>query len=340
MFEALTESIQTLDIPPLSPAVIEVAHQHATRLLKTARRLRDLPATRDAWLQGQLSGGQVEVIVTNVTNRRALLWADHETDIVPTLARLDVGQTATAMQTWAAKADAILDESEPANEPVAEVHLAQTLNGRAYLTATFDAENHDLIATGLRLADSGDLDIPHAQRQGQAMIDVFRFFADHQTDKHGKRHRPHVNVVITEPALAAGEPGRTLNGTPLPGLVLRKLTCDANIHRVITDGASSILDYGRATRTIPPALYTSLLLRDHGCRFPGCDRPGQWCDGHHIVHWEHGGTTNLTNLVLLCSKHHHRIHTPGWHIKLTPHATLEVTHPDGTTRTSDPPPLC
>lgn len=51
------------------------------------------------------------------------------------------------------------------------------------------------------------------------------------------------------------------------GLVVRKLACDANIHRVITDGRSSILDYGRSTRTIPPAVYTSLVLRDFGCRF-------------------------------------------------------------------------
>lgn len=122
--------------------------------------------------------------------------------------------------------------------------------------------------------------------------------------------------------------------------MLRKLTCDAHIHRVITDGASSILDYGRSTRTIPPAVYTSLVLRDLGCRFPGGDRPSEWCEGHHIRHWEDGGRTDLSNLVLLCSKHHHVIHTKGWHIKLRPDGALEVTHSDGTLRTSSPPQLC
>jgi hypothetical protein len=80
------------------------------------------------------------------------------------------------------------------------------------------------------------------------------------------------------------------------------------------------------------------VLRDLGCRFPGCDRPAEWTEGHHIEHWEHGGTTCLQNLVLLCSRHHHLIHLKGWHIKLLPHGTVEVTAPDGTTRTSDPPP--
>ena len=108
---------------------------------------------------------------------------------------------------------------------------------------------------------------------------------------------------------------------------VRKIACDAAIHRVITDGAGSILDYGRSTRTIPPAVYTSLVLRDWGCRFPGCDRPAECCQGHHIWHWEDGGPTNLPNLVLLCSKHHHLIHLKGWHLKLQPCGTVEVTDP-------------
>ncbi|MET0903310.1 MAG: HNH endonuclease signature motif containing protein, partial [Acidimicrobiales bacterium] len=153
----------------------------------------------------------------------------------------------------------------------------------------------------------------------------------------GKRHRPHLNVVVNEPDLREEAPGRTLSGTPLPGLVVRKLACDANIHRVITDGLGSILDYGRATRSIPPAVYTSLVLRDWGCRFPGCDRPAEWCEGHHVWHWEDGGPTNLSNLVLLCSKHHHVIHLPDWRLELKPDGTLEATYPHVTRRTSDPP---
>ena len=48
----------------------------------------------------------------------------------------------------------------------------------------------------------------------------------------------------------------------------------------------------------------------------------------------------MSNLVLLCCKHHHRVHLPGWHIKLRPDGTVEVTNPDGLTTTSDPPLLC
>jgi hypothetical protein len=42
-------------------------------------------------------------------------------------------------------------------------------------------------------------------------------------------------------------------------------------------------------------------------------------------------------LVLLCSKHHHLVHLKGWHLKLQPCGTVEVTDPHGRVRTSDPP---
>ena len=59
------------------------------------------------------------------------------------------------------------------------------------------------------------------------------------------------------------------------------------------------LSVGRATRTIPVHIRSALCLRDQGCRFPGCDRPIEWTDGHHIVHWADGGPAELENLVSL-----------------------------------------
>jgi hypothetical protein len=89
----------------------------------------------------------------------------------------------------------------------------------------------------------------------------------------------------------------------------------------------------------------ALVIRDRHCRFPGCDRPPDWTEAHHVRWITHGGATALDNLVLVCTRHHHLLHTPGWHAKLLPDATLEVTDPDGRTHTSStpdagrPPPL-
>jgi hypothetical protein len=50
-----------------------------------------------------------------------------------------------------------------------------------------------------------------------------------------------------------------------------------------------------------------------------------------------GGLTELANLVLLCSRHHHVLHQPGWHAKLRPDGELEVTDRAGTVRATSPP---
>lgn len=71
------------------------------------------------------------------------------------------------------------------------------------------------------------------------------------------------------------------------------------------------LNIGRPTRTVPPAIRRALLLRDGGCRFPGCSEQ-RFVDAHHIHHWSEGGETSLENLVLLCRHHHRLIHEEGY----------------------------
>jgi len=56
----------------------------------------------------------------------------------------------------------------------------------------------------------------------------------------------------------------------------------------------------------------ALIARDKGCRFPGCDMPAAWTDGHHVKHWPDGGPTELSNLLLFCRRHHRLFHEGGW----------------------------
>ncbi len=86
---------------------------------------------------------------------------------------------------------------------------------------------------------------------------------------------------------------------------------------------------GARTRTIPPALRRALHHRDHGCRFPGCGvRVSQ---GHHIRHWAQGGPTTLSNLTLLCRRHHRAVHEEGYHVDRRPDGALHFRRPDGRT---------
>jgi hypothetical protein len=128
-----------------------------------------------------------------------------------------------------------------------------------------------------------------------------------------------------------------VDGSVLDAATLQRLACDAGVHRVVTDGRSSVLDYGTTTRTVPAPLFNALVIRDRHCRFPGCDRPPDWTEAHHLRWILDGGPTCLDNLALQCSRHHHLLHAPGWHAKLLPDGTLEVTDPRGQIHTSHPP---
>ena len=76
----------------------------------------------------------------------------------------------------------------------------------------------------------------------------------------------------------------------------------------VLGGRGEVLDQGRSTRLATPGQLAALWLRDAGCSFPGCTTPALWCDAHHLTHWADGGTSDLTNLALLCGRHHSVVH--------------------------------
>ncbi len=132
------------------------------------------------------------------------------------------------------------------------------------------------------------------------------------SDVAGERAHLSVTVSLESLEARAGASAAQLGHTgPVVGETARRLACDASVSRVVTDGPSQIVDVGRRTSVIHPALRRALVVRDGGCVHPGCDRPPSWTEGHHRVHWADGGPTDLDNLILLCRRHHRAQHEGG-----------------------------
>ena len=130
----------------------------------------------------------------------------------------------------------------------------------------------------------------------------------------GGRERPTVLLVFDVDAWL-GEtdtPARTANGDRIPACVARHLAENALLQR-ITQAGSRILDLGTISRLASDDQYKALLLRDGGCRWPGCEIPAAWCEVDHLVPFP-AGATDLINMVLWCSHHHHEKHRPGVHV--------------------------
>ncbi|MGH7313670.1 MAG: DUF222 domain-containing protein, partial [Candidatus Rokuibacteriota bacterium] len=129
----------------------------------------------------------------------------------------------------------------------------------------------------------------------------------------GERYQVVVHVdakVLADPEAA----GQSLleDGARVPAGTSQRLACDASRVVMRHDAAGRVVEIGARTRTIPPALRRALQHRDQGCRFPGCGvRFGQ---GHHIRHWAQGGPTTLSNLAMLCRRHHRTVHEEGYQV--------------------------
>ena len=151
--------------------------------------------------------------------------------------------------------------------------------------------------------------LDHAARRADALVWVAesslrRRGADSKTADHYE-----VVVHVDAEALCADAPGRSHieDGPTLPVETIRRIGCDASLVAVLEDREGHVLNVGRKTRSIPPAIRRALAARDPGCQFPGCTFT-RFLDAHHVKHWAHGGETKLANLVTLCRWHHRLVH--------------------------------
>ncbi len=115
-----------------------------------------------------------------------------------------------------------------------------------------------------------------------------------------------ISVVMSADDLLDRAMGRGLlaDGTEVSPGELRRLACGAELVPVVLGTESTVLDVGYAHRLAPWHVRHAVGLRDGMCAFPGCTAPLEHCDIHHIVPWQEGGATNVSNLVALCRSHH------------------------------------
>ena len=105
-------------------------------------------------------------------------------------------------------------------------------------------------------------------------------------------------------------------GTLIPFQTIANLTAEIQFAGITLRPTGAIACHGRTQRLATIDQRRALAVRDKGCSFPGCTRPCAWAEVHHIIGWIHGGTTDLTNLVLLCRFHHRHFTPAGWTVRM------------------------
>jgi hypothetical protein len=305
----------------------------AMQRVRMARVLVDLPAAQVSLCAGRASFPNISMIAQLADDVGTESMRTVEETLVTAAQVLDPGRMrylalATRMRL---DADGALDRDNR-NHERRWFACDQTFGGVFILRGELDAEGGAILKAAIdgHMAPSGDNDSRSgSQRRADALVDLASRVLQNGdlASVHGQR--PHLTLTASIEALQAlpgAEPAEMDGVGPVHAHTARRVACDSACTLVTVAGSTTSpaigavatrakpLSVGHATRVIPAHIRTALVVRDKGCRFPGCDRPPQWTDGHHITHWADGGPTELTNLLLLCRRHHRFVHEKGWRV--------------------------
>ena len=171
---------------------------------------------------------------------------------------------------------------------------------------------------------------PNDHRQAQALIALVNGASESVSDVLTRAEIVvHVDLETLKSGLHAGGTCRTALGADLPVETVRRLACEAEILPVVLDGRSVPIDVGRSKRLATVHQRRALEAIHPTCAIPDCEVIFDHCNVHHIDYWAisdsgGGGSTDLNNMVPLCSRHHHAAHEGGWKLELDPE-TRELT---------------
>jgi uncharacterized protein DUF222/HNH endonuclease len=197
--------------------------------------------------------------------------------------------------------------------------LASSDDGTVFITGYLDKVGGAAVRTALEpLAKRAgkDDDRPRDRRVADALVDLSMHALDHGLVPQ----RAHLQVTASLETLFGlpGAAGANMEfSLPISAKAVERLACDCVVTRIVLGSDSTVIDVGRAKRTISGPQRKALKVRDCGCTWPGCDRPVSMTEGHHLINWIHNGPGDLQNLTLLCYRHHWMVHEGGWQIVRT-----------------------
>ena len=288
----------------------------AREKVRVARALGELPSVDAEFAAGRLSYSKVRALTRVATPLNEVQL-------------LHIAQHATAHQLARVLRDYVRSTADrPAVAQKPELIWHEDKQGNLVFTGRFPAELGALMRQAIqrKVEERAEPGGSMAHQSAEALLALVQAsdpFSDQAPDQApGQAPGQCAEPAADEPAKPvssadqyivhvelnpAGAPAQLRSGQVLAQSAVERLTCDASLvgHTVDADGTP--LDVGRKTRIVSAPLRRALHRRDKGCRFPGCTH-SHFVDAHHVHHWAHGGETKLSNLILLCSRHHRDVH--------------------------------
>jgi hypothetical protein len=289
----------------------------ASDRVEVGRLLSSLPQATEAFAAGEISYQHAAMIARTAAELGDKMEANAESILVNAAKELDPGRLriVTMHLRHYLQPDGVLRD---ANEVHAYryLYLSQTLDGVFRLDGQLDADGGAMLRSALDALmgpPPAEDERTARQRRADSLVELARRQLDAGELPEVGGQKPHL-VLTVDMATLSKQPGSFAAelewSQPVPAETARRLACDAAITPILVGAESP--QAGPTSRTVSGATRRALVVRDKGCRFPGCDRPPDWTDAHHLKHWADGGETRVDNLILLCRRHHRRVHEEGW----------------------------
>jgi hypothetical protein len=329
----------------------------AAKLVALARVTSDSTAvTRAAWAAGDLSTEQAAVIMTAIDalpewcgeTERAdaqthliALAADHPLDDLRRLANrvLEVidpdgadealGERVRAEEekAWGATRMSLRRRGDGTTRGAFVIPDADADTLRAAIEAIIAPRRTAQAAERHRLGADDWAALSRDRKMGHAFTELIDHLPSSALPQAGGLAAT-VAVMVDLDDLRTGQGTATnTSGTTVSAAKAQRMACNAHLVALYLDSDSRVVDHGMTRRLFDRHQRLILAARDHGCVFPGCDRPPSWCEAHHITYWSENGPTDLDNAALLCHFHHHLVHEGQWSMRMAPDGIPEIIPP-------------
>lgn len=287
----------------------------ANRKAKRASLLDRWPAITDALAEGRITSGHADLLC-GVPER---FHPDLERDLKGLLRRAQcesVDEFKLTVRDWRDRtASENGEDPHQLRRDRRSCSIHNQSDGMVRLNALLDPEAGGIVRNAITrraqqlLRDDQTQDDAPGRSYQQRLADALTQISAANSGNGTSSAEPAVVVTIPLADLQNGLDGDVLGAGPVSAETARKLACEGALIPAVLGSDGAVLDLGRRSRLATSAQRLALAIRyDNHCAAPGCDRPFEWCHIHHIDHWEHGGPTDLENLIPVCTRHHTQIH--------------------------------
>ena len=293
--------------------------------VRLAHHLREMPVTRESFGEGRITEAHARVLTRCLANPRVRdRFAEDELDLVLEAEACDADELAIKVAEWIELHD--VDGAEPHAPEHDTLHASRVGDrvkidgdlgldsGLPFLAAlnerTDQLYRRDQAVTDANPDDGLGMRTP-GNRRAEALVELVLAGTGAESNP---RHREALAIIhVDEETWLTAERHpetllRTSDGAMVTTDILERLRCGSRFQAAVQDAARAVLYLGREERYANRELRRALAARDRGCAVPGCDRPPDQCDAHHVYFWDPCGTTDLDNMVLLCRHHHRMVH--------------------------------